>query len=155
MRRIFLIGYGNPGRGDDGLGPAVAEAVEAWAVPGVTVESDFQLNVEDAYELLNYDAAVFVDASVDGAEPFFYKQIGPEDPASFSSHSVSPAGLLGLTRNLFQKDVQGFVLGIRGYEFEEFGAPIGPRASANLKAALEFLEPRLRSGNLGGADAGA
>ncbi len=33
-RRILLIGYGNPGRGDDGLGPLLAARIEALAIPG-------------------------------------------------------------------------------------------------------------------------
>ena len=44
-RRILVIGYGNPGRRDDGLGPALAARLEALALPGVTVESDFQLAI--------------------------------------------------------------------------------------------------------------
>ena len=47
-RKVLLIGYGNPGRLDDGLGPALAAAVEKLAIPGVTVDADYQLNVEDA-----------------------------------------------------------------------------------------------------------
>ena len=38
--KTLLIGYGNPGRLDDGLGPALAEAVAKLAIPGVTVEAD-------------------------------------------------------------------------------------------------------------------
>lgn len=45
-QRILLIGYGNPGRGDDGLGPALAAAIEAMELPGVTVEADYQLMVD-------------------------------------------------------------------------------------------------------------
>jgi hypothetical protein len=41
------------------------------------------------------------------------------------------------------------MLGIRGYHFDEFGAPIGERAQANLDAAIAFLEARLRAGDPG------
>ena len=34
---MLLLGYGNPGRLDDGLGPALAAQVERLALPGVTV----------------------------------------------------------------------------------------------------------------------
>ena len=46
--RILVIGYGNPGRLDDGLGPAVASAMEEFNLPGVSVDSNYQLTVEDA-----------------------------------------------------------------------------------------------------------
>lgn len=148
MPGILLIGYGNPGRGDDGLGPALAEAVSAQDIQGVRVESEYQLNVEDALAMVGQDAVVFADAASEGEEPFYFRELGPEDAPSFSSHSVSPAGLLGLSRRLFGAQAKAYVLGIRGYHFDEFGAPICPRAQANLAAAMAYLEPRLRKGSL-------
>jgi hydrogenase maturation protease len=145
MSEILLIGYGNPGRGDDGLGPALAEHISALDLPGIRVDTAFQLNVEDAFAVLGHPIVVFVDAATSGDEPFSFKELGPEDPASFSSHSVSPAGLLGLSKLLFGSKTRGYVLGIRGYSFDEFGAPISPQAQANLDAAVAFLEPRLRA----------
>ena len=56
MKKLLLIGYGNPGRGDDGLGPALAEAIEQKQYADVEVDIDFQLNVEDAYALEGRDA---------------------------------------------------------------------------------------------------
>jgi hydrogenase maturation protease len=148
MPGILLIGYGNPGRGDDGLGPALAEAISAQDIVGVRVESEFQLNVEDALAMVGQDAVVFADAATEGEEPFFFRELGPEDTASFSSHSVSPAGLLGLSKRLFGAHTKAYVLGIRGYHFDEFGAPMSPQAKANLSAAMAYLEPKLRSGHL-------
>lgn len=138
MARL-LIGYGNPGRGDDALGPALAEALEALALPGLDVVVDFQLNVENAFDLKGYDAVYFVDAAVQGAEPFVYRQIQPEDPALFSSHAVSPEGVLALAQKLFGLTVPGYVMAIRGYAFDEFGAPLTPRAALNLQAARQRL----------------
>ena len=144
--RTLLIGYGNPGRGDDGLGPALAEAIEALGLPDLKVDIDFQLNVEDAWEMNGYDRAIFADAAVEGAEPFFFKEVAPEDSAAFSSHAASPAGVLKLAKNLFNAQVRGFVIGIRGYEFDVFGAPITPKAQDNLSQAIAFLADLLRVG---------
>jgi hydrogenase maturation protease len=144
--RTLLIGYGNPGRGDDGLGPALAEAIEAMGLPDLKVDIDFQLNVEDAWDLNGYDRAIFADAAVVGEGPFFWKEVEPADSAEFSSHAASPAGVLKLARNLFNANVRGFVLGIRGYEFDVFGAPITPRAQDNLRQAIAFLADHLRIG---------
>ena len=46
--RILLLGFGNPGRQDDGLGPALVQAIEEMEIPGVRAEADYQLNIEDA-----------------------------------------------------------------------------------------------------------
>lgn len=147
--KALLIGYGNPGRGDDALGPALAEAIEGLQVPGLEVEVDFQLNVEDAYDLKDYDAAIFADATVAGDEPFLWRRIQPADSAQFSSHAASPEGVLQLAKKLFGINIDGYVLGIRGYEFETFGAPLTPRAQDNLRQAIAFLADRLRGGDGG------
>jgi hypothetical protein len=62
---VLVYGYGNPGRGDDGLGIALADAIERRALPGVTVQRNYQLNLEDALLLTEFEATVFVDASRD------------------------------------------------------------------------------------------
>ena len=49
--RVLVIGYGNPGRQDDGLGAAVIERLEALGLEGVTVDADYQLNIEDAADM--------------------------------------------------------------------------------------------------------
>lgn len=142
--RVLLIGYGNPGRGDDGLGPALAGALAAAGPPGVEVETDFQLNVENAFDLKGFDAVYFADAAVEGPEPFAFRRIRPADPAVFSSHAVSPEGVLALAQRLFGVKVPGYVMAVRGYSFDEFGAPLSPQAARNLDAAVDFMKQELR-----------
>lgn len=144
--RVLLIGYGNPGRLDDGLGPALASAVEARGLPGVTVESDYQLTVEDAATAAAHDVVVFADADEAGPEPFSFRPIEPDVHVSFSSHSVRPEAVLGLARELFGASPQGWLLGIRGYAFNEFTESLSDRAKANLAEAEAFLVGVLRTG---------
>ncbi len=159
--RVLVLAYGNPGRRDDGLGPACAAAVERWQVPGVTVSSDYQLTVEDAAAAAQHDAVLFVDAACTGSEPWALRTLGrATDVAaerrtggvSFSSHSAAPEDVLALAALLFHADPAGYVLAVRGYEFDEFGEGLSPAAGRNLAAALAALEPMLRNRTLG-ADA--
>lgn len=144
---VLLIGYGNPGRLDDGLGPALAEAVEAMGLPGVTAEADYQLTVEDAAEAAKHDTVIFADASVDGREPFFFRPVRPQAAEwSFSSHSLEPDAVVALAWGMFHARTKAYALGIRGYAFNEFGEGLSERAVANLTAALRFIEPVLRTG---------
>lgn len=146
---VLLIGFGNPGRLDDGLGPALAEAVEELDLPGVTVEADYQLTVEDAAEVAKHDVVVFADADVAGPEPFRVKRIYPgSSRLSFSSHSVEPQAVLSLAKELFKAEPEGYILGIRGYEFNEFGERLSEKAQANLAAAVAYVESAVREGNL-------
>ena len=147
--KILLIGYGNPGRLDDGLGPALAEAVAELALPGVTVESDYQLTVEDAAAVAAHEVVVFADASVNGPEPFALRPVQPatEGDIGFSTHSVEPEAVLALARDLFRARTRGYALGIRGYRFNEFGETLSDSARENLAAALRFIVPLLRDGH--------
>jgi len=147
--RFLLIGFGNPGRLDDGLGPALAEAVQQEHLPGVTVDSDYQLTVEDAAEVAQYDTVIFADADVGGPEPFWMKRIegGTERTLSFSSHSVEPKAVLALARDLFGSEPEAYLLGIRGYAFNEFGERLSPQAKANLAEAVAHVVSCIRRGD--------
>jgi hydrogenase maturation protease len=142
---VLLIGFGNPGRLDDGLGPALADAIEKLNLPGVTVEADYQLTVEDAAEVARHGIVVFADADVGGPEPFWVKRIGPaSDAMSFSTHSVEPRAVLTLARDLFGAEPECYLMGIRGYEFNEFGEVLSEHAKANLAEAVSFVERAIR-----------
>ncbi|HQP10359.1 MAG TPA: hydrogenase maturation protease [Candidatus Omnitrophota bacterium] len=139
-KKILLIGYGNVGKSDDGLGPALAEEISRQNFEGVAVESNYLLTVEDASKVAEYDVAIFADASVKGDEPFTFKPIlSAQTVQTFSSHSIDPAIVLGLARDLFKAKTKGYVLVIRGYEFDEFGEQLSSRAQDNLLEAEAFL----------------
>lgn len=146
--KTLVLGFGNPGRLDDGLGPTFAARLEALGLPGVTVASDYQLSVEDASLVAEHDAVVFVDAHVSCPAPFVLERLEPRPGASFSSHSVRPDAVLGLAHTLFGAHAAGYVLGIRGYEFNEFGERLSAPAQANLDEAFGFLVDALRQGGL-------
>ena len=145
--KILLIGYGNPGRLDDGLGPALAETVAKMNIKGVTVDSDYQLVVDDAVDVSSHDVVIFADADVNGPEPFYFKKIKPADSVSFSSHSITPRSLLALVKKIYDIEVEAYVFGIRGYEFNDFEERLSERAKNNLSLALDFIEKALRTNN--------
>ncbi len=141
--RVLLIGYGNPGRIDDGLGPALAEKIERLKLPGITVDVNYQLTVEDAAEAARHDVVIFADASVKAGEPFEFKEIEPNTAVSFTSHSFEPELVLGLARELFKAKTKGYALGIRGYRFDDFGEYLSKEAESNLQAAFDFIKQKL------------
>ncbi len=147
MERILLIGYGNPARGDDGLGPAIAEEVEKLSIKGLTVDADYQLTVEDAASVADHEAVIFVDASVSGDEPFSFTRVNPRRQESFSSHSVSPESVLGLAEELFQAKSEAYMLAVRGYSFEMFDEKMTAKAVENKREAVRFLQSILESGS--------
>ena len=154
-RTVLVIGYGNPGRLDDGLGPAFAAAFEKLDLPGVTVESAYQLAVEDSRTLADHDVVVFVDASLTAPELFSFEHVEPKAGGSFSSHIVEPGGVVALAQQLYKAKMEAYALGIRGHVFDGFGETLSEQAQANMAAALAFFERVVREGSFGEAAKGS
>lgn len=138
-RRILVIGYGNPGRGDDGLGPALAAAIDALGLAGVTVDSDYQLTVDHAPMIADHDFVVFADAMIGLEQPFRLSPIPQSQPDTLGSHQVSPEAALALAGLLFGHAPPGWILAISGQEFGEVKEGLSPPARANLALAVDHL----------------
>jgi len=151
LPKILFIGYGNPGRLDDGLGPALAAKIEALSLKGMTVEADYQLSVENAFDVSMHDIVIFADAAVRGKAPFFFKEIHPRPPLNLGTHNVSPDAVLFFAERLFYSSARAYVLGIRGYEFNGYNERLSERAEKNLEEAFQFVAKLVQSGNFNSA----
>jgi hydrogenase maturation protease len=147
-RRVLVYGYGNPGRVDDGLGPALVDELARRAVPGVTLETDYQLQPEDAALVAKFDVVVFADADVSCVTPFELKTLEPRSTVDFSTHSVAPEAVLAMAHEHFGCSTTGFTLGMRGEEFDDFGERLSEQAKANLLLAADHLERAVREGTI-------
>lgn len=146
---ILVLGWGNPGRLDDGLGPALVQSLGALRLPRVALDSDYQLTMEDAAEVARYRRVLFVDADRTGRAPFSLRRLRPEvEGSSFSTHSVSAGAVLALSRDLFGAEPEAWLLGIRGYEFDEFGEGLSDGARANLAQTVAFVRSAIEAEDL-------
>lgn len=141
-RRILVIGYGNPGRQDDGLGPVAAAAIGKIGWCNVTVMDNYQLTIEDAIELAARDLVWFIDASVSGGEPYEVRHLSPTFGTTFTSHLLEPETLLAITEQQFGVCPEAYLLSIRGYTFD-FYEGITERAQNNLAKAVALLRRRI------------
>lgn len=180
--KTLVIGVGNPGRRDDGLGPALVlrlagtqpperaiadialslfsivergqfkengvasrPAAPIAGIPPVspqthekydTVEAfwTYQLNIEDAATVGDYDRVVFADAAADETETgdarrerrisptlppdAVLESLSPAASIAFTTHEMSPASVLALAEELYGKAPAGFLLKIRGAEWD-------------------------------------
>jgi hydrogenase maturation protease len=142
--RVLVIGYGNPGRQDDGLGPAAATRIEALRWPGVTAYDNYQLNIEDAVDVAEHEVVWFVDAARTGPSPFAIRELAPVPTLDFTSHLVRPEAILAMARQYYGGAPRAFLLAIRGYAFE-FLEALTPEATDNLGLALDMLRRELRA----------
>lgn len=143
--RTLVIGIGNPGRQDDGLGPALAELLEAARLEGVTFDSNYQLNVEDALACSEHETVIFADASETAEAPFAFTELEPAREIAFTTHELSPGAVLALCEELYGRRPKGWVLALRGYAWD-LGEGLSPQAEINLSAALAFMVARLKKG---------
>ncbi len=148
--RILVIGYGNPGHRDDGLGPAFAAGLEKLDLPGITIESDYQLSIEHAECAARHDIVVFADAAADveADAPFYFRTVQPAPDATCFSHSISPQAVLHLAGQCFGARPRGWLLGIRPADLESFAEGFTAEAEANLAAALIAFRTAFESGRL-------
>jgi Ni,Fe-hydrogenase maturation factor len=81
LPKILFIGYGNPGRLDDGLGPALAARIDALSLKGMTVEADYQLAVENAFDVSMHDVVTYLLMLQSGERrPSFLRKFIPGRP---------------------------------------------------------------------------
>lgn len=139
---ILVYGYGNPGRGDDGLGPALVQQLQTEPLMGVSTECDYQLNVEDALTVSEFDAVIFADATHEAINGVRMRSVRPLFNAAFTTHAVEPQAVLALSELLYGKCPEAYMLEMRGYSWE-VGEGLSPSARENLIAALTMLRRTL------------
>ena len=142
MQKILVYGYGNPGRQDDALGILLAQKVESWAkknnIPGIVTDTNYQLNIEDAYNLNDYDKVIYVDASIENIEQFKFHPIKPNLNPTFTMHAVSPEFIIGLCQEIYGEIPEAYLMHIKGYHWDFMGE-LSKGAKLNLEAAFDFL----------------
>lgn len=136
---IHLVGYGNPARGDDGLGPAFAAWAETAAFPGLTVRERFQLGVDEALWIRYATRVVFVDATLAGPGPYRFREARPDTAHGLSTHAATPETVLALSKTLYQAAPPAFVLEITGTAFGTIREGLSDDAARNLEAAKTFF----------------
>lgn len=196
--KTLLIGIGNPGRRDDGLGPALVERVAgvqpperalvsletepASDIPAAQAANDspflgssggrspagnheaeapridssagaiglfwaYQLNIEDAATIREYDRVIFADAAVEAAAEADIVPLTPAASIAFTTHEMSPASVLALAEELYGKAPAGFLLKIRGaeWDFTEGLSPEGERSLAEAERIFRSFIKELKT----------
>ena len=139
-RPIVVVGVGNPWRGDDGVGPAVAAAVRDRLGPGGpagrvdVVDLDGEAaRLVDAWD--GADLAVVVDAARTGAPPGTLHRLdadGVRAASTASSHALGVQHAVALARALGRLPRRLVLIGVEGADFGH-----GTHLSDPVAAAVE------------------
>jgi hydrogenase maturation protease len=140
--KTLLYGIGNVSRQDDAVGVLCAGRLEEWCrdggPAGVTVESGYQLQIEDAEAIAGYDRVIFLDASVASGDDVRLEPVAPRFDATHTTHAVSPECILALCRELYGRTPETYALHIPVREFE-LGVPMTPDAGRQLERAVALV----------------
>lgn len=141
--KTLIYGYGNPGRQDDGLGNAFVEKMSSWIhknnLKGFELDSNYQLNIEDAAAIADKDLVIFVDASTEEIDDFIITPVTSESKVTFTTHSASPGYIVQLCSELYGKNPVVYLLHIKGYSWE-FTEGLTSKAQDNLEKAFKLLK---------------
>jgi hydrogenase maturation protease len=148
LSRTVVIGVGNPYRGDDAVGLAVAERLRGRVPPGVEVLECEQepSRLLDAWT--DADVALVVDAAASGSEPgtvhrFDAGESGiPARVFRSSTHAFGVGDAVELGRALGRLPGRVVVYGVDGAGFvagEGLSAPVEAAVERVVDAVLEDL----------------
>jgi hydrogenase maturation protease len=143
---LLFLGWGNPSRGDDALGPLLCDRLAEvhGSTDGSEVQQDFQLQVEDAMDLDGRRVVVFIDASVSGPAPFEFRAVAPRADGSVTTHAMTPEAVLATAEEVFGCRPAAYVMAVRGEGFE-LGMHLSCVAAAHLEAAWAVLDTIARA----------
>lgn len=137
MKRAVVIGVGNRWRGDDGVGPAVLDALRDQVGAGVElVESDGEpTRLLDAFA--GGDQVVMIDAVKTGATPGTVHRFTSDDlPAGMgigqSSHLVALVDTIAMGKLLGKLPDGLVVIGIEAIDFDH-----GTEMTTEVAAAVD------------------
>jgi hydrogenase maturation protease len=136
----LIIGIGNCGRGDDGLGWAFLDRLQADGRYAGGLEYRYQLQIEDAERISRERGVLFVDAGI-GPLPggLQWRRCMPTGTNDFTSHALAPGVVLQLCQRYYGRSPRAELLVIEGREWE-LGAGLSVVAERNLAAALDCFE---------------
>lgn len=151
MADCLVIGYGNPLRGDDGVGWRAAELILAAGWPHTAVRQLHQLLPEVAQWLSEVNVAVLIDTAVSPAHPAgsiacreIEPEPGPMDPAAFTHH-LTPERVLGMAHALYGRAPRTFLLTVVGGEFgyvEGFSTAVGQALPELTQQVIQLISDK-------------
>jgi hydrogenase maturation protease len=135
---LLVIGYGNTLRRDDGVGPKVAEAIAALALPGVRTLACPLLTPELAEAVSQARLVIFVDAAVDTPREVQLRKLAPADSSQIMAHAASPTTMLALARDVFGHSPEAWWLTIP-VEDLRIGEEFSPLAQRGFETAMQEI----------------
>ncbi len=144
----LVVGIGHPFRRDDGIGPAVAEAIGARALPGIDVLAHHGEGTDLMERWQGFARVVLVDATAAAGAPGTLRRWDGATPLPAglfpkSSHLFGLAEAVEMARLLGRLPPALTVVGVEGEDFAA-GQGFTARVAAALPDAVAMVLDALR-----------
>jgi hydrogenase maturation protease len=160
LRKLLLLGYGNPDREDDGVAWHILRAltIKLGLVPPESYEDEFpesdviafdfqlQLTPEMAEEVARYPHVCFIDAHTGSIpEPLRLTAVESEFQNSPFTHHLTPQSLMSMCETIYGKRPDATLLSVLGHRFlftRELSVETAELVPQAVKLICEWLNTR-------------
>jgi hydrogenase maturation protease len=138
----WIIGVGNPMRGDDGVGAAVVAHLRADDIPAFAFDGD---GAELMEMWMGQPRVIVIDAALSGAQAGTLHRFDAhlaELPRNFFRHSTHQFGVaeaVEMARILGRLPLELIVYGIEGVNFD-MGASLSPNVELAAREAAQLIK---------------
>ena len=162
MKKLLILGYGNPDREDDGvawhilralvikLGLDAPESYEDEFTEFESINFDFQLQLtpEMAEDVAEYEYVCFIDAHTGNIpEPVRLIQVESEFQNSPFTHHLTPQSLLSMCETIYGKKPDAVLLSVLGHRFL-FSRELSEETAALVSQAVELVWDWMNARNI-------
>lgn len=164
MKKLLILGYGNPDREDDGVAWHILRAITLkLGLPAPdSYENEFpeyewidfafhlQLTPEMAEDINEYPYVVFVDAHTGNIpEPVRLIDVESEFQNSPFTHHLTPQSLMSMCETLYKKKPDAALVSVLGYRFL-FTRQLSVETAQLVPQAVELIWNWMSARNLPG-----
>ena len=146
----WIIGYGNPQRRDDGIGPYVANQLNTFLKhkKGVRILTLNQLEPDLVNKLRHAGIIIFVDATMDEVEGgWTWAKIEPElEILPHLTYYFKPSFFLGLLQSIYHICPPTWLVSVQGDDFE-FGEELTREAEKRAQRVVSEINEFILSKN--------
>ncbi|MGA2194011.1 MAG: hydrogenase maturation protease [Bryobacteraceae bacterium] len=137
MPHTLILAYGNPLRGDDGIGPEAGERLRSIIRdPDVEIRTMHQLTPELMEPISRAARVIFIDACKGGVPGEIRERaIEPSTSPTRFTHHATPEGLLAGARALYGRAAEATILTVAGAEFS-LSSGLSPAAASSLDGVV-------------------
>jgi hydrogenase maturation protease len=139
--RVLVIGYGSPIRGDDAIGPLVADRlIDTIESERIVVHSRHILTAELVGEVAEAGLVIFLDASVEGVPgEVRCRPLAPDPNATISmAHFLDPRELLAWVAALYGQAPPAYLITATAQTFDYAGYQLSPTADNAVQPMIDW-----------------